>query len=235
MVYRRLITENQIPLIYFLNGVGVKTLIVVILTKHIKKLFNHSKKKIMKTNKFYLMMAIMVIMAGTVKAQQSETTFGLKAGINYATMPTSLNGITDKKGNVGYNFGAFARVGKSLYFQPEFNYVTFKSTYNYGSNTYKPKFHQLNLPLMVGYKLINTEALNFRISAGPDINYTLNKAEGPSGFDYKKLNAGGVINAGVDIGNLTIDARYSRGLTKINKGLGAKTGLFNLSVGLKVF
>ncbi len=88
---------------------------------------------------------------------------------------------------------------------------------------------------MVGYKLINTEALNFRISAGPDINYTLNKAEGPSGFDYKKLNAGGVINAGVDIGNLTIDARYSRGLTKINKGLDAKTGLFNLSVGLKLF
>lgn len=187
----------------------------------------------MKTNKFYLMVAVLMATAGAVKAQTVD--FGIKAGLNYATMPTSLKSVTDKEGKVGYNFGAFARVGKSLYFQPEFNYVTFKSAYNYASNTYKPKFHQLNLPLMVGYKLINTDALNFRISAGPDINYTLNKAEGPAGFDYKKLNAGGVINAGVDIGNLTIDARYSRGLTKINKGLGAKTGLFNLSVGLKVF
>lgn len=189
----------------------------------------------MKTNKFYLVAVMMVLTAGVVKAQNSEASFGLKAGINYATMPTSFSAITDKKGKMGYNVGAFARVGKSFYFQPELNYVSFKGSYTYGATAYEPKFQQLNLPLMVGYKLINTEGLNFRISAGPDINYTLNKANGPSGFDYKKLNAGGVINAGVDIGNLTIDARYSRGLTKINKGLDSKTGIFNLSVGVKVF
>lgn len=189
----------------------------------------------MKINKFYLLVALMVIFAGAVKAQDSDLVFGLKAGVNYATLPTSLGGITDKKGKVGYNFGAFARVGKSLYFQPELNYVTFKSSYSYASKAYTPKFNQLNLPLMVGYKLVDTEALNFRVSAGPDINYTLNEAKGPAGFDYKKLNFGGVINAGVDIGNISIDARYSRGLTKINKGLGEKTGLFNLSVGFKLF
>lgn len=181
------------------------------------------------------MIAVMVMTAGAVKAQDSGLNFGLKAGLNYATLPTSLKEVTDKKGKVGYNLGAFARVGKTFYFQPELNYVTFKSSYNYASNTYKPKFHQLNLPLMVGYKLINTEAFNFRVSAGPDINYTLNKAASPSGFDYKKFNAGGVINAGVDVGSLTIDARYSRGFTKINKGLDEKTGIFNLSVGFKVF
>ncbi|MDR6782143.1 hypothetical protein ABIE26_001368 [Pedobacter africanus] len=189
----------------------------------------------MKTNRFYLMIAVMVMTAGAVKAQDTGLTFGLKAGLNYATLPTSFKEVTDKKGKVGYNLGAFARVGKTLYFQPELNYVTFKSAYNYASNTYKPKFNQLNLPLMVGYKLINTAALNLRVSAGPDLSYTLNKAQGPSGFDYKKFNAGGVINAGVDIGSLTIDARYSRGLTKINKDLNEKTGIFNLSVGFKVF
>lgn len=189
----------------------------------------------MKTNKFYLMIALMVMATGAAKAQNPETSFGLKAGISYTKLPSSLSAITDKKGKVGYNFGAFARVGNSLYFQPELNYVTFKSSYNYASQVYTPKFHQLNLPLMVGYKLINTDALNFRISAGPDLNYTLNKAAGPAGFDYKKLNVGGVINAGVDIGNLTIDARYSRGFTKINKQLQEKTNIFNLSLGLKVF
>jgi len=198
-------------------------------------MINYSKRKSMKTNRFYLMIAVMVMTAGAVKAQDTGLTFGLKAGLNYATLPTSLKEVTDKKGKVGYNLGAFARVGKTLYFQPELNYVTFKSAYNYASNTYKPKFNQLNLPLMVGYKLINTEALNLRISAGPDLSYTLNKAQGPSGFEYKKFNAGGLINAGVDIGSLTIDARYSRGLTKINKDLNEKTGIFNLSVGFKVF
>jgi hypothetical protein len=189
----------------------------------------------MKMNKFYLLVAVMVIAAGVAKAQDADVVFGVKAGVNYGTLPTSLNAITDKKGKVGYNFGVFARVGKSLYFQPELNYVSFKSSYVYAANTYTPKFNQLNLPLMVGYKLIDTEALNFRVSAGPDVNYTLNEAKGPVGFDYKKLNFGGVINAGVDIGNISIDARYSRGLTKINKGLGEKSGLFNLSVGFKLF
>ncbi|WP_316811806.1 porin family protein [Pedobacter heparinus] len=189
----------------------------------------------MKTNKFYLMTAVVLVSIGTAKAQEPELIFGLKAGLNYATLPTSLNTVTDKKEKMGYNLGAFARLGKTLYFQPEFNYVTFKSTYNYVANTYKPKFNQLNLPLMVGYKLINTSALNFRISAGPDLSYTLNKAAGPAQFEYEKFNAGGVINAGVDLGNITIDARYSRGLTKVNKDLEQKTGLFNLSVGFKVF
>jgi hypothetical protein len=198
-------------------------------------MINYSKTKIMKTNKFYLLMAVMFITAGSVKAQDSDFTFGLKAGLNYATLPTSVKAITDKKGKVGYNFGAFARVGKTLYFQPELNYVTFKSSYVYASNAYTPKFNQVNLPLMVGYKIIDTEELNFRVSAGPDVNYTLNDAKGPAGFDYKKFNFGGVINAGVDIGNITIDARYSRGLTKINKSLQEKTGLFNLSVGFKLF
>lgn len=189
----------------------------------------------MKTIRFYLLVAVMIITAGAVKAQDTDLTFGLKAGLNYATLPTSLKSITDKKGKVGYNFGAFARVGKSLYFQPELNYVSFKSSYVYATNTYTPKFHQVNLPLMVGYKIVDTEGLNFRVSAGPDVNYTLNDAKGPAGFDYKKFNVGGVINAGVDIGNITIDARYSRGLTKINKSLNEKTGLFNLSVGFKLF
>ncbi len=60
----------------------------------------------MKTNKFYLMVAIIVATAGTIQAQTVD--FGLKAGLNYATMPTSLKSVTDKEGKVGYNFGAFA-------------------------------------------------------------------------------------------------------------------------------
>jgi hypothetical protein len=189
----------------------------------------------MKTHQFYLMIAIIMISICSAKAQETELSFGLKAGFNYATLPSSLKEVTDKKGKTGFNIGAFARVGKALYFQPELNYVTFKSKYTYAAKVYEPNFNQVNVPLMVGYKLINTEALNFRVSAGPELNYTFNKAAGPSQFEYKKFNAGGVINAGVDIGNLTLDARYSRGLTKINKGLDEKTGLFNLSVGFKLF
>lgn len=188
----------------------------------------------MKTNKFYLLMSIAMLMIGSANAQ-SKLNFGLKAGVNFATLPTSFKEVKEKEGKAGYNFGVFARVGDVLYFQPELNYTAYKTGYTYAGKEYKPEFKQANIPLMIGYKIINTESLNFRISAGPDFSYSFNKAKGPVEFDYKKFNTAGVINAGVDIGSLTLDARYSRGFTKINKGLDEKTGIFNFSVGFKIF
>lgn len=166
---------------------------------------------------------------------QSNFNIGLKAGINYATLPTNLNEVNNKEGKAGYNIGAFARIGNNIFFQPELNYTTFKSEYTYAGSKYKPKFQQANVPLMIGYKIINTEVLILRISAGPDLSYSLNNAKGPLQFDYKKINVGSIGNIGVDIGNLTLDARYSRGLTEINKGLEEKTGIFNFSIGVKIF
>jgi hypothetical protein len=217
-----------------MHRVGVKLKVVVLLLNHIKQMNNNSKKESMKTNKFYLIIAMVIATTGMASAQ-SGFNVGIKAGVNYANLPTSFKEVKDKQGKAGYNIGLFARIGDALYFQPELNYTAFKSEYTFAGNNYQPKFKQANIPLMVGYKLINTEALNLRISAGPDLSYTLNKAVGPAQFDYKKFTAGGVINAGVDIGSLTLDARYSRGFTKINKGLDEKTGIFNLSVGFKIF
>lgn len=51
----------------------------------------------MKMNKFYLLVAVMVITAGVAKAQYVDLVFGVKAGVNYGTLPTSLQTITVKK------------------------------------------------------------------------------------------------------------------------------------------
>lgn len=181
------------------------------------------------------MIAVSMATIGSVKAQESGLTLGIKAGANFANLHSGFKELSNEKGKLGYNVGIFARVGADLYFQPELNYTAFKSEYTYGNNNYRPQFKQMNVPLMVGYKLINAEGFNLRLSAGPDLGYTLNKPNAPTSFDYKKFNIGGVFNAGVDIGNLTLDARYSRGFTKINKGLDEKTGIYNLSVGFKIF
>jgi hypothetical protein len=189
----------------------------------------------MKTIKYLLIITVSIFSMNSVKAQVPGLNFGIKAGANFANLHSDFKGLSNEKGKMGFNIGAFARIGKTLYFQPEINYTAFKSEYSYGGSTYKPNFKQMNIPLMVGYKIINTEAFNLHISAGPDFSYTLNKPNSPTSFDYKKFNIGGVINAGVDLGSLTIDARYTRGFTKINKGLQEKTGIYNLSVGFKIF
>lgn len=189
----------------------------------------------MKTIKYLLIIAACITGMNSVKAQETEFTIGIKGGANFANLHSSLKELSKEKGKMGYNVGVFARVGGNLYLQPELNYTAFKSEYTYASDQYRPKFKQMNVPLMVGYKLINTSELNLRISAGPDFNYTLNKPDAPTAFDYKRFTLGGVFNAGVDLGNITLDARYSRGFTKINKGLGESTGIYNLSVGFKIF
>jgi len=75
--------------------------------------------------------------------------------------------------------------------------------------------------------------MNFRISAGPDLYYNLKKPIAPTGYDYKKFSAGAAADAGVDIGNITLDARYSLGLSKVNKDLGQKANIFSFGVGFK--
>lgn len=189
----------------------------------------------MKIIKYFLIIAVSVISMNVVKAQDTDFTVGIKAGANFANLHSGFKELSKEKGKMGFNVGVFARVGNALYFQPELNYTTFKSEYTYNTTSFRPNFKQLNVPLMVGYKIINKGDFNLRVSAGPDFSYTLNKPNAPTSFDYKKFNLGGVLNAGVDIGNITIDARYTRGFTKINKGLDEKTGIYNLSVGFKIF
>jgi hypothetical protein len=193
-----------------------------------------NKNPKMKTIKLLATAILFTLGVSSASAQSSDDlTFGIKAGVNFSTLKTGLNAVSDKEGKIGFNAGLFARIGKELYFQPEVNYVTFSDKYRFNSNSYEAKFRQLNIPLMVGYKLVNTADLIFRVSAGPDLYYNLKKPVAPAGFKYKNVSAGGVINAGVDIGNLTFDARYSLGLSKVNKELGQKSNIFSLGVGFK--
>lgn len=177
------------------------------------------------------MVVVAALMLGSIAAKAQNVDLGIKAGINYGTLPSSINELTDEAGKLGFNVGVFARVGEQLYFQPEVNFSTYKSEYTYGTEKFEPKFSNLNVPLMVGYKIVNEEALKFRVSLGPDFNYGLKDVEGPTNTEYKKFSAGGVVNAGVDLGMFTVDARYSRGLTKTNTALDQTSGIFNLSVG----
>nr|DAH99201.1 MAG TPA: outer membrane protein [Caudoviricetes sp.] len=194
-----------------------------------------NKNQKMKTIKLFATAAILFTLGiGSAKAQSSpDLEFGIKAGVNFSTLKTGLSAINDKSGKIGFNAGVFARAGQTIYFQPEINYVTFSDKYRFNSNAYEAKFRQLNVPLMVGYKFVNTADLVFRVSAGPDLYYNLKKPIAPEGFKYKDFSAGGVINAGVDIGSLTFDARYSLGLSKVNKDLGQKANIFSLGVGFK--
>ena len=172
----------------------------------------------------------------------------LKAGLNYNTIKAQNNEF-DNSGILGYQVGAWARVGNKLYLQPE-AYIGTKGSdltlkINSGSGTTtterKQKFTTLDVPLLLGTKF-GLDKLNFRIMAGPSFQFNLDdnssaftQATNPDFYKYRDFVTNGQIGAGVDFGNFSVDLRYETSLQDINKNDGQKQNLIHLSLGFKLF
>lgn len=191
--------------------------------------------------------SFLLLVAVTTFAQLPSFHLGLKTGINMA----SLKGNVGEESNrLGYQAGVWARVGGAgFYVQPEV-YLGSKGG-EFGSiqqdgTTYegdaKVNFTTLDIPVLVGNKF-GFEKLNFRIMAGPVISFLLNKDSKENyavatDFDnYKNQTIGVQTGAGVDLGNLSFDLRYEKGLSNIDKSgkYDQKQNLWHLSLGYRIF
>ncbi|MEO3405147.1 porin family protein [Mucilaginibacter sp. CAU 1740] len=189
--------------------------------------------------KKYLLSALIMIAASiSAKAQFS---LGVKGGVNFSKV--HFDDLSDKT-LTGYQAGLFARVGNSVYLQPEL-YLSgtggkFDSNENNTAFSGRVRFTNLNVPLLIG-KSFGEKDLNFRIMAGPIYTYTLNQSNsvpdnvGNAFSDFNKSNIGFQAGAGVDIGAITADLRYEGGLTKVSDSFAKRQNLWALSVGFKIF
>jgi hypothetical protein len=171
---------------------------------------------------------------------------GLKTGVNLA----SLKGDVDSESNrLGYQAGAWARIGGGLYLQPEV-YIGSKGgkfgSFNQNGTAYNGdasvNFTTLDIPVLLGEKF-GFDKLNFRLMSGPIISFVLNQdakenyTVATNFKDYKNQTIGLQSGAGLDFGNLSFDLRYEKGLTNIsNSGqYDQKQNLWHLSLGYRLF
>lgn len=141
---------------------------------------------------------------------QSVSGFGFKGGVNYnvnGSLYDSVKDITEKPdGNIGFNFGIFAKFGGMLYARPELVYTNISSSYNDGTF----KMQKLDVPLLGGIRLV--KVLN--VFLGPSFQYILD-----SDFDNKNvedlddLTVGLNIGVGINFKKVGIDLRYERGFS----------------------
>lgn len=184
---------------------------------------------------------------------QSPLTLGPKIGSNYSTLVLSDD---QKKVHADYFLGMagglFVRLdmGK-LYLQPELylngkgsDFTIDNSPVN--SNTAlvfgKVRLTALDMPVLLGYKLIDARFFNLRMMGGPVVSWILKenrndlKVLEPESYEpYNGRNIGFQAGLGLDIANLTIDARYEAGLNKINSHFNQRSNLFHVSLGFKFF
>lgn len=159
----------------------------------------------------------------------AQINFGIKAGYNSSLTLDNLGSVTTRTYNLnsvkgelanGFHAGIFTRLGlgDKLYLQPELLYAMQKKEFTMSySNVANPgsmtdvgnyiTFSTVDIPVLVGYKIVNSKIFNIRAFAGP--KFRLNAG---SSFDYEKLTSG----SQVDISTLTGELK--------NSAIGLETG-----------
>ncbi len=161
---------------------------------------------------------------------------GVKLGYNTTKLTADLSAFSaDSKG--GYNFGAFGRFGgDKFYLQPELLYVVKNGGFKVGTAYDAIKTKTIQVPLLLGYKLIDLKVASIRAFTGPAVSFG-SGYESDKNLTYNLKNSSWAyqLGAGVDFLMFTVDLRYELGLTKqletttySNKG-----NTFSVSFGFK--
>ncbi len=184
-----------------------------------------------------------VFIANEAKSQSKiPVHIGIKGGGNFTNL--SLNKTTlDSKYSMGYHAGVFTRVDISrLYLQGELLYSQKKSKVeNGGNDPEKARWNSIEVPALVGIRLLKSENANLRIFGGGVYSYVLNnkasilKQVSESFQNFDKSNIGYQAGVGVDVGPLTLDLKYEGSLTRISKEFNARPNSFQASLGLMIF
>ena len=168
-----------------------------------------------------ILLAALAMVSLTALAQ-SGSGFGINAGLNYSqngdlsfkqVQSAGEDLIAGSDGKVGYHVGFYGKLDMpKIYIRPELIYTKTKSSYDVdgGSNDYDVS--KLDLPVLLGYKLIGP----VHIFAGPAFQYILsNDLEDAELDDLKNdFSVGAHIGVGVTLGNIGLDVRYERGFSE---------------------
>lgn len=191
-------------------------------------------------------------------------TLGPKIGINSSILYTDIDAYQEDE-TLGYKAGLFFRFANRsrVYLQPEAYFDLKGGNFSYEINEQDPytpsinevkdarltvRIQTIDVPVLIGLKVLDLYGFNFRLMAGPVASYILEEkvtltADGVDqshrlpedlfGDAIWSFQAGG----GMDILMFTVDFRYEFGLNNISiiNTAETRTYLYNLSVGLKMF
>ena len=157
---------------------------------------------------------------------------GIKGGVNLSSIAYdanySVNVGKSLSMKTGYQVGAFARIGKSVFIQPEVNFAAKDYEVNVLNAVSKTNdvvsFSQktIDVPVLLGFKLGP-----IRVAAGPVASYSLSadaKADnalktyfsGPSKEIVNRSNFSYQAGIGVDILSFSLDVRYEGAMSELS-------------------
>jgi len=177
-----------------------------------------------------------------------QFTVGIKVGYDAAKLSTNMDTITSNFKS-GFQVGAFARIGKRLFLQPELYYTTQGGVFTSNTSNWEQniKIGSMDVPVLIGFKLLKGDFINVRLMAGPMASFVVNKSISEAGgitgpintADLNSVNWAIQAGAGMDVWKLTLDVRYQVGLNQLIKSVENYTfdsynNVWNVSLGFKI-
>jgi outer membrane protein with beta-barrel domain len=170
---------------------------------------------------------LMLVLLGGSHALAQEASWGVKGGVNLATLSSDQDPGPEFKYRIGFIAGGFFTwpLGGRLDLQPELLFsqqgATFDAT---GLDAITIQIDSLVAPILVRYKL-RPSGGGLVVFAGPSLGFALTakvrvEAGGETtkddiSDDIKSVDYGVVFGAGWQAGRLSIDGRYTWGLSSI--------------------
>jgi hypothetical protein len=181
-----------------------------------------------------------------IQGFSQNTGFGIKAGLSSTKVDFQRKEFMPQDSQTGYHLGVFGRIGAAGFFvQPELLFTQTSGKFSISNNNqnkdYEASFNRLDIPVMVGMRFLKL----LRFQAGPiaslNINSKLKEAGSTiSDAEFKNATLGYQAGVGLDLGNLSVDARYEGELSKWSEKIGGfntdnRINQWVLSVGFKIF
>lgn len=183
------------------------------------------------------LLAFVCLLSFTVMAQKP-----LNIGVHGGFSNTRINAkeLTDglkSKSHNGYLVGVFGRINLGgLYIEPSLNFAHKESEVELGTEKGYLKYNSFDIPVMIGFRLINFGIANIRAFAGPVASFT-GKVKNTSSFmpevDNDKTMWNGKVGVGVDVWKFTLDVDYEKGFKKFEKDVKSPRS-FNFTLGFKI-
>jgi len=202
---------------------------------------------------FIALVAITISVSG-----YAQFHIGPQIGYTGSNLSIDKDSITNGLKN-NFVVGVFARFGEKIYVQPELNWLTQGSVFKYPSiGSISPieqeiKLSTIQVPLNIGWRMINLKVVNIRIFAGVAANFITNTTITTSGDqanypealptedDFGKTQWQWDAGVGVDVLMFALDVKYMGGLNNILKDfeysdgtLSSKSNLFMVTLGWKI-
>jgi hypothetical protein len=171
-----------------------------------------------------------------------NTGFGIKAGLSSTEVDFKNEQFMPQNAQSGYHVGIYGRIGGGgFYVQPELLFTQTRGKFINDKDQINAEFNRLDIPVMLGLRFFKV----MRLKAGPIASLNINSELKEAGntvrdAEFKNATIGYQAGLGLDLGNLSIDAKYEGGLSKWSGNIqnfqtDNRINQWVLSLGFKIF